>query len=103
MTQLKGGFLGALLATLAWMEIDLHPSPTPETQVGIRYGDHSHDPLVVLGVREHGNQYTYMLTLRLISQGDSYQVPCDVKRIEMSDPDWEFWRRIDTNPWEPGR
>lgn len=99
--HLKSGFLGVLLTTMAWIGVDRLPSPTTDTQVGLQYADHSHDPHVILGVREYGSQYTYMLRLQLVNQGETYPISADVSRVQMSDGDWEYWRRFDTDPWKP--
>lgn len=89
-------FLGFLLASL--LGICLHRLPSQDTVVGIQYVNHGVDPDVMIGIKEADNHYTYVVTLKLINDGDSYDATCRVEREHFTPVDWELWRTHDTDP-----
>ncbi|HVR84092.1 MAG TPA: hypothetical protein VMU54_07260 [Planctomycetota bacterium] len=98
-THFKCIFLGFLMAALGLTAVG-RPVGT-DTEVGIRYLDHSVDPNVILGIREHGSQYIYMVQLQLVSYGDTYTSACEVNRVQLEDYEWHEWCVEDANPWVP--
>lgn len=92
-------FLGFLMAVLGIAAIGRPRDDS--TEVGIQYLDHAVDPAVIVGIREHNSQYTYMVQLHLVSYGEAYTSKCDITRVELDDRDWHEWCVEDANPWVP--
>ncbi len=72
-------FLGFLLGLLVSIAATISPQ---EAALSLRYVERGVDPHIQIVVRQVDDPHTYYLSLQLFSNGDIYDVPCSIERIE---------------------